>query len=90
MRRARSTGCARCSALRPTSSFRAKTAPSSTTIYLTVDNADQVYARVKAAGAQILIDIEDADYGGRGFTCCDLEGHAWSIGTDDPWQEQPA
>jgi uncharacterized glyoxalase superfamily protein PhnB len=58
------------------------------TIYLTVDDADQVYARVKAAGAAILIDIEDAGYGGRGFTCRDLEGHVWSIGTYDPSQEQ--
>jgi uncharacterized glyoxalase superfamily protein PhnB len=58
------------------------------TIYLTVDDADQVYARVKTAGAAILIDIVDADYGGRGFTCRDLEGHVWSIGTYDPWQAQ--
>jgi hypothetical protein len=30
------------------------------------------------------------DYGGRAFTCRDLEGHTWSIGTYDPWQPEPA
>ena len=38
------------------------------------------------AGAAIVIDIVDEDYGGRGFTCRDLEGHIWSIGTYDPLQ----
>jgi uncharacterized glyoxalase superfamily protein PhnB len=39
----------------------------------------------KTAGAEILIDIKTEDYGGRGFTCRDLEGHIWSFGTYDPW-----
>jgi uncharacterized glyoxalase superfamily protein PhnB len=56
------------------------------TVCLTVDDADAVYARAKAAGAEILFDIEDKHYGGRGFTCRDLEGHIWNIGTYDPWQ----
>ena len=25
------------------------------------------------------------DYGGRGFTCRDLRGHIWNVGTYDPW-----
>jgi uncharacterized glyoxalase superfamily protein PhnB len=54
-------------------------------VYLVVADADAVYAQVKAAGASIVIDIKDADYGGRGFTCRDLEGHLWSVGTYDPW-----
>jgi uncharacterized glyoxalase superfamily protein PhnB len=58
------------------------------TVYLVVEDADVVYARVKAAEATILIDIVDEEYGGRGFTCRDPEGHVWSIGTYDPWQEQ--
>lgn len=53
---------------------------------LTVTDADAVYARAKAAGAEILFDIEDKPYGGRGFTCRDLEGHIWNVGTYDPWQ----
>jgi uncharacterized glyoxalase superfamily protein PhnB len=57
------------------------------TVYLTVADADAVYGRVIAAGAPIVIDIVDEEYGGRGFTCRDLEGHIWSIGTYDPWQQ---
>lgn len=52
--------------------------------YLVVNNADQVYDRVKQAGGEVLLDIKDEDYGGRGFTCRDPEGHIWSIGTYDP------
>lgn len=52
--------------------------------YLVVNDADQVYERVKQAGGEILLDIKDEDYGGRGFTCRDPEGHIWSIGTYDP------
>jgi uncharacterized glyoxalase superfamily protein PhnB len=54
--------------------------------YVIVSDADEVYRRAKAAGAEILIDIKTEDYGGRGFTCRDLEGHIWSFGTYDPWQ----
>jgi uncharacterized glyoxalase superfamily protein PhnB len=59
----------------------------SMSVCLCVNDADLIYARVRAAGVPILIDIADAAYGGRGFTCRDLEGHIWSIGTYDPWQE---
>jgi len=52
---------------------------------LTVSDADAVHARAKAAGAEILFDIEDKPYGGRGFTCRDLEGYIWHVGTYDPW-----
>ena len=53
--------------------------------YLVVKDADLVYDRVRSAGGQILLDIKDEDYGGRGFTCRDPEGHVWSIGTYDPY-----
>ena len=53
--------------------------------YLVVDDADRVYRRAIEAGAEIVLDIKDEDYGGRGFTCRDLEGHVWSLGTYDPW-----
>ncbi len=53
--------------------------------YLVVADADVIYSKAKAAGAEILLDIKDEDYGGRGFTCRDLEGHIWNFGTYDPW-----
>lgn len=58
------------------------------TAYVIVADADAVYARAKAAGATIVMEIKDEDYGGRGFTCRDLEGHLWSFGTYDPWETQ--
>jgi len=54
-------------------------------IYLVVNDADAIYATAKTAGAEMVLDIRDMDYGGRGFTCRDLEGHHWSIGNYDPW-----
>ena len=57
--------------------------------YLVVSDADAVYAMAREAGAEMVMDIVDVDYGGRGFACRDLEGHLWSIGTYDPW-ETPA
>ena len=53
--------------------------------YVIVDDADAHLARARAAGAEIVLDIEDKAYGGRGYTCRDLEGHVWSFGTYDPW-----
>ena len=55
------------------------------TICVVVDNADTVYQRVKTAGTEIVMDIKDEDYGGRSFTCRDLEGHVWTFGTYDPF-----
>jgi uncharacterized glyoxalase superfamily protein PhnB len=56
-------------------------------IYLAVPDADAVYAMAKAAGAVMVFDIRDMDYGGRGFTCRDLEGYLWSVGSYDAWAE---
>ncbi len=58
------------------------------TTCLIVDDVDAIYARALDNGAALVIDIEDMDYGGRAFTCRDLEGHVWSIGSYDPWQAQ--
>lgn len=59
-------------------------------IYVIVNSADALYAQAKAAGAQIAIELKDEDYGGRGFTCHDPEGHLWSFGTYDPWADEAA
>jgi uncharacterized glyoxalase superfamily protein PhnB len=53
--------------------------------YLIVADPDALYARAKAAGARIIVEIKDEDYGGRGFSCYDLEGHLWNFGSYDPW-----
>lgn len=46
---------------------------------------DEHYRKAKAAGAEIVIDIADQDYGGRGYACRDIEGHLWWFGSYDPW-----
>ena len=55
------------------------------TPYVIVADADAVYSRAKAAAAEIVLEIKDEDYGGRGFSCRDIEGHLWNFGTYDPW-----
>lgn len=52
-----------------------------------VSDPDAHYARAKAAGARIVIDIADQDYGGRGYACRDVEGYLWWFGSYDPWKE---
>ncbi len=51
-----------------------------------VTDPDAHYARAVAAGAKVVIDIADQDYGGRGYACRDPEGHLWWFGSYDPWQ----
>lgn len=53
--------------------------------YIVVDDVDEHYARAVGAGAKIVIDIRDEDYGGRGYSCRDPEGHLWNFGSYDPW-----
>ena len=50
---------------------------------------DAVYTRAKAAGAEIVMDTADMEYGGGAFSCRDPEGHLWHVGSYDPWQTDP-
>lgn len=54
--------------------------------YVVVADADAHYERATAAGAEIVRDLQDEDYGGRGYSCRDPEGHLWNFGTYDPWE----
>jgi uncharacterized glyoxalase superfamily protein PhnB len=53
--------------------------------YIVAADCDAVYKTAKEAGAEMTMDIRDMDYGGRGFTCRDLEGQVWSVGSFNPW-----
>jgi len=53
--------------------------------YVIVADCDAHYACTRAAGAEIVMAIEDKDYGGRGYTCRDCEGRLWSFGSYDHW-----
>lgn len=50
-------------------------------VYVVVDDPDAVFARARQLGAQVIRDMEDTDYGSRGFSIADAEGNAWSFGT---------
>jgi uncharacterized glyoxalase superfamily protein PhnB len=57
--------------------------------YLVVGDCTAVYERAKAAGAEIVMELEEKSYGGKGFNCLDLEGHMWAVGEYDPWAAAP-
>lgn len=54
--------------------------------YIIVADVDAVCERARAAGAEIMLEPKDEDYGGRVFSCRDPEGQLWNFGTYDPWQ----
>ena len=56
-------------------------------IFLVVEDADSHYKKAIEGGTEIVLDIKDEEYGGRGYTCKDLEGHLWNFGTYNPWSE---
>jgi len=58
--------------------------------YLFVTDAAAHCDRAKAAGAEILLGIDDAHSNGRGYSCRDFEGHVWNFGTYDLWRRQLA
>lgn len=56
--------------------------------YLSVPDVQVLYIRARAAGARIVLDIEEEANNGRGFSCRDPEGHLWNFGSYDPWLKQ--
>jgi uncharacterized glyoxalase superfamily protein PhnB len=54
--------------------------PLTASVYIIVPDADAHYARAKAKGAEIVFDIEDKDYGGRGYSARDPDGQLWNFG----------
>jgi len=54
------------------------------TLYLTCDDPDAAYAKAKAAGGEITMELVDQPYGNREFAVRDPEGHTWSFGTYEP------
>ena len=49
--------------------------------YVVTDHPDELCARAKAAGAKIVRELYDTDYGSRDFIAADPEGNRWSFGT---------
>lgn len=53
-------------------------------ICMYVDDVDAHYARAVAAGAEIIGELRDTDYGSRGYECRDPEGNVWCFGNYRP------
>jgi uncharacterized glyoxalase superfamily protein PhnB len=49
--------------------------------YVVTADPDAVYQRAKGAGAEITDEMNETDYGSRGFSARDPEGNRWSFGT---------
>ena len=50
-------------------------------IYVCVDDSDALFHRAKAAGAEVVRELTDTDYGSRDFAVRDPEGNLWNFGT---------
>ena len=57
------------------------TAPGACSAYVVVDEPDALCSRIRAAGAEITVELHDTDYGSRDFAARDPEGNRWSFGT---------
>jgi uncharacterized glyoxalase superfamily protein PhnB len=49
--------------------------------YVVTDDPDGLFARAKAAGAEVTTELHETDYGSRDFAVRDPEGNRWSFGT---------
>jgi uncharacterized glyoxalase superfamily protein PhnB len=49
--------------------------------YVVTDDVDAVYERARTAGAEIIAEPHDTDYGSHDFAARDPEGNRWSFGT---------
>jgi uncharacterized glyoxalase superfamily protein PhnB len=55
--------------------------PGNDSVYVVCENPDSLYQQAVAAGAQVVRELQDEDYGSRGFVVRDPEGNLWSFGT---------
>ncbi len=56
-------------------------------LYVAVDAADVLFARARDAGAEVVMELTETDYGSRDFSVRDPEGNLWSFGTYRPSAE---
>ena len=53
-------------------------------VYVVVDDVDAHYRRATEAGATIVAEPTEQDYGGSDYTAADPEGNLWSFGDYRP------
>ena len=54
---------------------------------IVVSDIEAHYERVKAAGANIVMELQEQFYGGSLFSVRDPEGQLWHVGSYNPWAE---
>ena len=54
-------------------------------IYVVVEDPDAHCAQARAAGAEVMRDLNDTEYGSREYGAKDPEGNTWSFGTYQPF-----
>jgi uncharacterized glyoxalase superfamily protein PhnB len=69
------------SAGRPDADAAAVTQPGRFSAYVVTDDPDGLCARATAAGAEVIMELHETDYGSRDFAVRDPEGNRWSFGT---------
>ena len=53
-------------------------------VYVSVEDVDAHYERAKGAGAEVVRELTDTDYGSREYVARDPEGNLWGFGTYRP------
>lgn len=48
--------------------------------YVVTADSEKVYRRAVGAGAEVVLALQDTDYGDRTFSVRDPEGNVWSVG----------
>jgi uncharacterized glyoxalase superfamily protein PhnB len=57
-------------------------------MYVAVDDPDTHLDRARDAGAEVVVELHDTDYGSRDYAARDLEGNLWYFGTYRPSADQ--
>jgi uncharacterized glyoxalase superfamily protein PhnB len=52
--------------------------------YVGIEDTDALFDRARSAGAEVVKEPFDTDYGSRDFSVRDPEGNLWNFGTYDP------
>jgi uncharacterized glyoxalase superfamily protein PhnB len=53
-------------------------------VYVSLEEVDSMHERARSAGAEILMEPTNQDYGSRDFVAKDREGNLWCFGTYRP------
>lgn len=55
--------------------------------YIVIEEIEDHYLRAVEAGARVVYELAEQDYGGKLYSVLDPEGHLWNFGSYNPWAE---